>query len=247
MATTTPVGNGMDRDPISPVIQKLVAAAGIVFAVLLVASIAAGGGETPDFDAPVSEWTGYAQDSGNDQRLGLLLFAFAAYEFVLFLASLRSRLGRAEDAARGFTRGGYAVLVGGTIGILGLLIGLGVSTAATAHPDTSPDVIRAINDVSGAGFVLAAPGFAAMFITTFLIAKPTRALPSWLCWLALVTGICFLLQLLVLLSDEFDNAFGIFYPLGFLGLAIFAIGASVEFLRGVGARAAADEASPVVR
>lgn len=239
MATTTHVGNGTDHDPISPMIQKLVAAAGIGFALLLIATIAVSGGDTPDFDAPVSEWTGWAQDNGDNQRLSLLLFALATYEFVLFLASLRTRVGRAEEAARGFTRGGYAVLVGGTIGITGLLLGIGIAAAAAAHPDTSPEIIRAINDAAGVGFVVAAPGFAVMLISTFLVAKPIRALPAWLCWLALVTGIFFLLQLLTLLSDEYDNAFGMFYPLGFLGLVIFAIGASVEFLRGVGARAAA--------
>jgi len=218
-------------DPISPTVQKLVALSGITFAILMIVSIAVSGDSAPDFNDPVGDWSTWAQDESDNVRFGALVFALATYEFILFLAALRSTLGRAEQAARGFTRGSFGILIGGTIGVLGILIGLATSAAASAHPDASPDVIRAINDVGSAGFIVAAPGFAAMLITTFIIAKPTRALPSWLSWVALLTGIFFLLQLLTLLSDEYDNAFGIFYPLAFLGLVIFTIGASVVFFR----------------
>lgn len=222
-------------DPVSTTVQKLVALSGIAFALLMILSIILAGDSSPSFDDPVSDWSTWAEDNQDNVRLGSLAFAFATYAFILFLAVLRSTLGQAEHAARGFTRGSYAILIGGTIGITGMLLSLATAAAAAAHPDAPPEIIRAVSEAGTGGFVAAAPGFAAMFITTFILARPTRALPTWLTWLALVTGICFLLQLFTILSDEYDNAFGMFYPLAFLGLAIFAIGASVVFFKRVSA------------
>ena len=199
-------------DPVPSAVQKLVALSGIGFAVLMVVSIILAGDSSPSFDDPVGDWSTWAEDNKDNVRLGSLAFAFATYEFILFLAVLRSTLGHAEHAARGFTRGSYAILVGGTIGVTGMLLALATAAVAAAHPDAPPEIIRAVSEAGSGGFLVAAPGFAAMFITTFILAKPTRALPAWLTWLALVTGICFLLQLLTILSDEYDNAFGMFYP-----------------------------------
>jgi hypothetical protein len=218
-------------DPVSPMVQRLVAASGIVFAILLVVSISLTGEGTPDDGAPLAEWTEYARDNEDNLRIAALLFGLAAYSFLLFLGYLRSVMGDAERAARGFTRGGYIVLAAGTAGIVGMAVGIGANAAAMSHPDTPPEILRAISDIGGGGFLAAAAGFGACLVTVGLLNAGLRALPAWLGWVALGAGISFVLQLGVLLDSEQDNVFGIFYPIGFLLLVVFCVGASVTFLR----------------
>ena len=218
-------------DPVAPFVQRLVAASGIVFALLLIVTVALGG-ETPDDGAPIQEWTEFARDNESNSRISALIFALATYNFLLFLGYLRAAIGNAERAARGFTRGGYIVLAAGTAGISGLMIGIGLSAIAITDPEqTSPEIIRATYDFSGAGFLLASAGLGACLVTVGLVNVAVRALPAWLGWVALASGVSFVLQLGILLSDDEDNAFGFFYPIAFLLLVVFCVGASVAFLK----------------
>jgi hypothetical protein len=228
---TSPVTPDRPRDPFSPALQRATALSGVSFAVLLITTIALSSGQTPDFDAPVEEWSRYAADNSEGTRLAALAFALATYAFVLWLGYLRSTLDQAEHAARGFARAGHFVTVGGTIGITGMLLAIAMGAAALLHEDAPPEMIRAVSAVSSAGFILAAPAFAAMLVSTFLISRGTGALPGWLSWVALATGVFFLLQLLTLLSKEGDNSFGFAYPLAFLGLVVFTIGTSLYFVK----------------
>ena len=221
----------MSTDPVPNAVQRLVAASGIFFAVLLIVTIIVSGDDVPDDDDPIVQWTQFARDNEENLRIGALVFALAVYNFLLFLGYLRSVLGAAEQAARGFARGSYIVLAAGTAGIAGMAIGIFMAAAGT-DPETPPEILRALNDASGAGFGLAAAAFGACFVTVGLINAAVRALPSWLGWVALATGISFVLQLGVLLSEDEDNFFGIFFPIGFLLLVVFCIGASLTFLRG---------------
>ena len=225
-ATTPP-----SADPVSPTVQRLVAASGIFFAVLLIISFLLSGDETPDDGAALTEWTQFAKDNEDGARIGALVFALAAYNFLLFLGVLRTALGRAEDAARGFTRGGYIVLAAGTAGIVGMTGALGLSAASLSNPDTPPEIIRALYDAVGGMWLIASAGFGACLVTTGLLNISLRALPAWLGWVALAAGTSFVLQLGVLLSEDEDNLFGLFFPLGFLLLLIFCVGSSVSFLR----------------
>ncbi len=221
-------------DPVVPLVQRLVAGSGIAFALLMIATISMTGEGTPKDGAPLAEWTQYARDHEDNARIAALVFGLAMYSFLLFLGYLRSVLGEAERAGRGFVRGGFIVLAAGTAGITGLAIGIGSNAAALSHPDTPPEVLRAISDIGGGGFLAAAAGFGACLVTVGLLNVGLRALPAWLGWVALAAGICFVLQLGVLLDEDQDNVFGIFYPLGFLLLVVFTIGASVTFLRSAG-------------
>lgn len=218
------------KDPVSPLVQRLVESSGIFFAVLLFVAFLLGG-ETPDTGDPVAEWTEFARDNESNLRISALVFGVAAYNFLLFLGVVRAVLGDAEQAARGFTRGGYIVLAAGTAGIVGMTLAIGISTVGLSDPDTPPEVLRAFEDLAGAAWVLASAGIGAWLVTIGLLNAGLRPLPSWLGYVALAGGICWVLQLGVLLSEDQDNAFGIFYPLGFLLLIVFCIGASVTMLR----------------
>ena len=126
--------------------RKLAAASGLAFALLMLLSIFTSGGDTPDFDAPLQEWTTFAADNDGNLRGSALLFAFATYFFLYFLGYLRSVLGAAEVLARGFSRLSHVAFAGGIIGVSGLALGVFISAASTTHQDAGPDVIRAIND-----------------------------------------------------------------------------------------------------
>lgn len=208
-------------------IQKAAALAGVGFALLLLVSIVLGGTSTPDFDAPAQEWNAYAEDNESKIRLGALIFGLAMIEFAMFLGILRSAFGEAERSAHGFERFTPILLIGGIVGITALGLGVFISAAAVAHADGPGEVIRAASLIATSGFAVAAPGFAVMGICAFLLNGRLRVLPSWLSIMALVFGLSFALQLLTLLSDEYDNVFGIFYPLGFLTLFVFSVGASL--------------------
>jgi hypothetical protein len=231
-------------DPVSSVVQRLVAASGIAFAILFVIGILVSGDNLPDDDAAITEWTQYARDDGDNVRIGALIFALAAYNFLLFLGFLRSAIGEAERAVRGFTRGGYIILAAGTAGITGITIAIGLAAAATDE-DTPPEVLKAVIQTSDGAWLMAAAGFGACFVTVGLVNQAVRALPAWLGWVALGTGIAAVLQLGVLTNDDEDNIFGIFFPISFLLLIIFTTGASIHFLRGLTRPAAtAPEAQP---
>jgi hypothetical protein len=91
-----------------------------------------------------------------------------------------------------------------------------------------------MNNLGGGAFGLASVGFATMLYTASFVIMRAGGLPRWLGGVALAGGLCFALQLGVLLSEEYDNAFGIFYPLGFLSLIVFSVAASVDLTRRVG-------------
>ena len=224
-------------DPVPTLVQRLVAASGIAFAILIILAIVLTGDTVPEDGDPVADWTTSARDNEDNLRIGALLVGLAAYNFLLFLGYLRSAIGEAERAARGFTRGGYIILAAGTAGIAGLTIAIGL-TASAMDPETPPEVLRALNELAGGAWLVAAAGIGACLVTTGLINQTARALPSWLGWVALAAGIAWVLQMGVLLSEDEDNLFGIFFPIGFLLLVVFAIGASVHFLRSLGRPAA---------
>jgi hypothetical protein len=239
---TAPVSS--QPDPLPSTVQRLVAASGIFFVILLIICFALTGDETPDDGDALSEWTKFAKDNESNMRIGVMVFGLAAYNFLLFLGWLRSVLGEAELRARGFNRAGYIVLAAGTAGIVGLGVGIGTTGGALADPDTPPEILKAMNDLGAGGWIMASAGMGALFVTIGLVNQTLRAFPAWLGWVALACGLSWVLQLGVLLSEEQDNIFGLFYPLAFLTLIVFCIGASLQFVRSV-TRPAATTGTPL--
>ncbi|HEX8122912.1 MAG TPA: hypothetical protein VF549_16795 [Solirubrobacteraceae bacterium] len=220
-------------DPVSPLVQRLVAASGIFFAVFFLVTFLSLGDEPPNLqDDPVGDWTGWAKDNDTNLRIAMIAIALATYNFLLFIGYLRSVLGEAERAARGFVRGGYIILAAGTAGMVALGIAIGMVATSAQLTDASPDIIRSVNWMAGGPFIIGGASLGACLVTVGLLNAGLRALPAWLGWVALVDGIFFVLTLGSVLSDPGDdNVFTVFFPLSFLLLLIFSIGASVTFLR----------------
>jgi hypothetical protein len=229
-------------DPFPVGMQRLAAVSGILFVVLMIVSFFVNDGETPDFNDPVQEWTKFAADHQDDARIGALIFGFAAFEFMWFLGYLRGALGTAELEARGFTRLVHIAYTGGVLGIGGTTLGYFLGAASLGHADTSPDALRLANDLSGAAWVgVGSVGFAVLLIASGILIVRTRVFAAWIGWLGMVSGLFFQLQLLILLSEDTDNAFGVFFPLALLTFVIWVVACSVTFLRRLRPTVAAPE------
>jgi hypothetical protein len=212
--------------------QRLAAASGIVFAVLLVAGFLISGGDTPSFDDPVQDWTKWATDNESNNRIAALITLIAAFEFLWFAGYMRSVLGAAETAARGFARVADVAFAGAIAGIVGLTMAvIGLAAGSIHAGDANPEVIRSVVDSATPGFLLAPAGFGVMLTAAGILTLRTGAFARWTGVLGLAGGVFFLLTFLTLLSKGGDNAFGVGYPFGFLSLAIWCIATSVSNVR----------------
>jgi hypothetical protein len=221
--------------------QRLAAASGIGFVLFLVLSIVFQGGESPDFDAAATEWVEYGKDNADDMQLSAVFVGLAAFQFLWFAGYLRAELGRAEEAARGFVRMAHVVFAGAIAAAVGLVLSSAMSVMAASQPEgTAPDVVRALFHTGYAAFVVASVGLAAMLYTAAFLILRLRPLPLWLGWVALVSGLAYLLTLFVALDPADDGgAFEAFYPIGFLTLLVFTLATSIVLVRRVTPAAAA--------
>ncbi len=210
--------------------QRVGAASGIVFAVLLVVGFLISGGDTPNFDDPVRDWTKWAVDNESNNRAAALITLVAAFEFLWFAGYIHSVLGAAETEARGFARVANVAFAGAIAGVVGLTLAV-IQLAVASNHTANPQVIRALGDSAAPGFLLAPAGFAAMLIAAGVLILRTGAYARWTGVLGLAGGAFFLLTFLTLLSRSGDNVFGVGYPLGFLSLAVWCIATSVSNMR----------------
>lgn len=213
--------------------QRLVALSGVAFAVLLVVGFLLSGGDTPDYTAPNHEWIKWAADNESNNRASALLILIAGYEFLLFAGSIRSGLGLAERAARGFTRLAHMAFAGAIVGITGLITAVVMIGAASIQGgDTNALVARAVIEATAGPFLLSSVGFATLLITAGIVALRTGAFARWTAVVAFIGGIAFLVTLLTVVgSNPDDSAFGIGYPIAFLCLAIWSVATSISNYR----------------
>ena len=240
MTTPQPVP-ARATDPFSPGMQRLAAFSGIGFVLLVILSIVFGAGETPDYDAAPSEWASYASENEDDVQLSSAIMGLAAFLLIWFSGYLRSHLGRAEEAARGFTRLSHIVFGGGIVAAAGFVLSASMTAAAVSQPDgTSDEIIRAVSVLSYYPFFVTSVGLAAMLYTSAFVVMRVGVLPRWLGIVGLIGGVAYLVTLFVQLNPDDDGgALGASFPIGFLALLIFVVGASVIFLRDIGRTAPA--------
>ena len=229
-------GSSDREDVFSPLLQRIAAASGILFVALVILSIILSPEETPDWAAPAAEFSKFNADNDDSARLGGLLLLLSSLELLWFAGYLRGEHGRFEGEARGFTRLSHVVLAGGVVAAAGLaLTAITGVVAASQMPDTPPEVVRSMHQLSYAMFALASVGLVVLTTASGLLILRTRVLPNWLGWVALVTALFQFLTLFIVLSpDDEDFIFGFAWFPGFIGLLIWALGASILFVRGVG-------------
>lgn len=242
---SAPLPPATSGDPFSPTLQRVAAASGLGFVVFLILSIVFQGGEAPEYADAATEFAQYASDNSDDIQLSAVLIGLAAFEFLWFAGYLRGQLGRAEDAARGFTRLSHIVFAGAIVAAVGFVLSSVMTAAAVSQPEgTSAEIIRTLYQLSYYPFLIASVGLATMLYTASFMILRLGTLPKWLGVVGIVGGLAYLLTLFSVLEPEDDGgAFGIFYPIGFLALLIFVIGTSAVFLRQVGREPATPSAA----
>jgi hypothetical protein len=217
------------NDPVPMGWQRAAALSGLAFGILFVVGFLMLAGDTPDYTAADQEWIDWADDNESGNRIAVLLILLAGAEFLWYSGVLRSALGEAEIAARGFTRIAYVAFAGAIVGIAGIVMAcVMVAAASLQGADVSPDAARAITDAAAGPFLLASVGFAVFLAASGVLVRRMGPYAGWTGIVALVGSVAFLLTLLTVLGDSDDSVFGVGFPIGFLALVIFAIATSIE-------------------
>jgi hypothetical protein len=235
--TTEPAATPAPRsgDPFSPGIQRLAASSGLGFVLLMILSVAFQGGDMPEYGDNVSVFASYAREHAEDQQRSTLFLLLACFELLWFVGYLRGQLGRAEEAARGFTRISHIVFAGGIVAAVGLILSGALTAASVSQPeDTSAEIVRALYILSYYPFLLASVGLAVMLYTAGFFLLRVRVLPRWLGAVGIVGGLAWIVTLFSVLDEGNDGGVEVFYPIGLCALVVFAVAASIVFLREVG-------------
>src|SRR3712207_2644574 len=142
-----------------PGLQKMAAASGILFVILLIISIALQP-ELPDMDASPDEFLSFVTDDKDDLELSSLFQALAGIEWLWFVGVVTGALSRAESLTRGFTRVTW-VWIAGTVLALGLiLVSAGLTLAPAVTPEqTDATVAQAFEHASVTTWSFAPVGF----------------------------------------------------------------------------------------
>jgi hypothetical protein len=208
--------------------ERAAAATGVVFVLLTAIGLFVVVPKAPAFNSSAAGIQQYYVQHRHDLQVGLLMASFGLFFFVWFLGSLVSHLRGAEGRKGRLT----AIVFGSGVVLLSdVIVTYAVFAAAAFRPaQTSPELIRALNDL---GFLLAVP--VALVVTAFFAAiarlsLKTGALPAWLSWLAVIAAIGSGLALGGFFRDSGafsagDGALGIYVP--FMSLLLWILLASI--------------------
>jgi hypothetical protein len=216
--------------------QRVAAASGIGFVVLVVASLFAAPNDLPTYSDSAQDFAAFYTDEESALQVASVLSALALFEFAWFIGYLRGVLGMAETAARGFVRMAIVAFAGGISG-LALAAGGHVLTVAAVNvpEDTELSVIRTLDLAADIAYTHASVLFGAFLLASAFVVMLTRVLPVWLAWLGVFGSALSIAQLGILLQPEKDEGF-----VGFLGFAFnvvflaWVLATSIELLRQLG-------------
>ena len=166
--------------------KQLLPLSGVVAVLLIVAAFAIGG-ETPEFDEPVSEVVSFYQDNDSDLMVASGLLGIGSFFFLLFSVTLTDRLRRARPdhwVAPTLSLGGGILFAAGAT----IFSGLEFAAAETVD-DIDPASIQAIHALSSGMFFTLAIGVAAFSLGAGVATLKGAPLPRWLAWVAIVIGV----------------------------------------------------------
>jgi hypothetical protein len=168
--------------------QKLFRLSGIAFVVLVVLSVVAIGGGTPDAGAPGNELARFYD--GNALRQGISAFVLAAATPLIVFFGIGIATSVGSRRAGGMSGWAY-VLLSGTILVAGsVLVSAFVHFALANGGDegVSPTALEALNSLDGNTWMVFNPAFGVMMLGAagvFLSVRVRR----WVGWSALCLGI----------------------------------------------------------
>ena len=154
------------RSPSIPVSwRRLLALAGVTFAILFLVGWFASGGDAPDYGASDKDWTNWADDNQWKSRIGAFAMLLAGFVFLHFAATIRTVLGDAERKGGGSAQLARVAFAGAITGMAGMVMAIVIISGATTEgADANPIVTRAVASASAGPFLLSAMGFAAFLM-----------------------------------------------------------------------------------
>jgi hypothetical protein len=174
----------MNRSPSR--LERLAPLTGIVFAAALIAVFFISN-NSPDTKDSTAKWVTYYLDHRNREIAVSLVVAIATVFFLWFAGSLRARLRAAEGSPGRLSNlafGGAVLYATG-----GLLFAALDFAAADAVKHVPPTVTQTIGVLDSDLFFPLAVGTAVLMLATGVVVLRTRALPTWLGWVAVVIGV----------------------------------------------------------
>lgn len=213
-------------------LDRLGAAAGIAVALLFLVIVML----VPALPAPnrsIDQITRAATEEKSGILVGSYLGALLSGALLAFGASIAARLRRAEGAS-----GGWWLLA--SVGIAGTAVGLASDTAVVAFVRAVGHGVRGealwTGYPSGPDGVQIAVPLAIFFLGAGLGARAVGALPRWLARLGVALAALFVVGAAGVTGDEVDGGIlGLPLLLGYLGLLVWSIGASVFLWRSTNA------------
>jgi hypothetical protein len=206
---------------------------GLVSVILIVVGFAAVLPKPPAPDASAASFAAYYSDHKDAIRIATLILSTGLLFYVWFLGSLSSAL----RSAIGSPRLPTVAFGGGLVGAIFFVVALAAGATAAYRPDeTSPELIRTVNDFGLLVAVPASAGFVALFAATALVILRSSALPSWLGWLSGAGAVASLAGFGPMFTQTGafapDGAIGLFFP--FAGFVIPIAALSIVIYQNVG-------------
>ncbi len=216
-------------------LDRLGAAAGIASVLLLVALFTVFP-SLPAPDDPISEIARSARDDSDGLLRGAYAGALMTGTLLLFGASVAARLRRAERGSGGWWLVALIGIAGTSIGIVGNALEI-MFVRAVGHGATGSGLWIGYGAVHWLGVLTAIP-LALFLLGAGMGTRATGVLPRWLAWLGIALSLLFLAGAGSVTGDEVDGGIlGMPLLLGYLGLLVWILAASVSMLRPRGATA----------
>ena len=217
--------------------ERLGAATGIIFFIVLVASFVFGPDQPPAFSDSAQKVASYVADNRSQLQAGAALTLLSGPLFLWFLGSLARSLRLAEE--RGPGRLAAVSFAGGIMALTGAAIGTAIQLAAAYHPDLDAVTIRALWDSGVLIFSFAlGVGIATLIGAASVLALRTGVLPRWLAAAGLVAAAIQLVYGVVSTFKEtgaFSAADGVLGLIGFLLFGLWVLATSIVLVRRAGA------------
>ena len=206
--------------------ERYGALGGIVFVVLVIASIVVASGNAMASDS-AAEILKYFRDNQDGIKVGAFLSILASVPIIWWAGSLWSRLHRVGDR---HNRLALIAVLGLLIGGVGNLTQTAVSAVVALRlPDVAPVTAKFFFVLSlafGAGGLI---GIAVLVFAVSVAAFRLGAFPKWVGWLGVVDGLAFLVAAYTIASTS--DAIATFGFVAFILWAIWLIATSVVMYR----------------
>jgi hypothetical protein len=194
--------------------ERIGALTGLAAMILLIVGFVIVLPKPPAPDAGPVAFGNFYNNHTNEIRASVAILTVALGFYIWFLGSLSAAL----RAAIGNPRLPTVAFGGGIVGAMFFVVALTATATAAYRPgETSPDLVRLLNDFGLVSAAPAAAGFFVLLAATGAVILRTSLLPSWLGWISLAGAVANLGAVFVIFTTSgalaADGVVGLFLPI----------------------------------